>query len=143
MNTPLGIPGGVILDTSALARLGDSRTVSFLVATAGTGLHRLYASVACVDAADRLRPGIARHALTGLAGLLDPVDLTVSAVLWAREHLPTEACGHRPHRIPGMARKRPRMAERPNGGHRTDRNLPGMGPVSTRDQRLANGQPSL
>jgi hypothetical protein len=90
MSTPLEMPGGVILDTSALARLGDSRTVSFLVATAGTGLHRLYASVACVDAADRLRPGIARHGLTGLAGLLDPVELTVSAVLWAREHLPTE-----------------------------------------------------
>jgi hypothetical protein len=90
MNAPLGIPGGVILDTSTLARLGDSRTISFLVATAGTGLHRLYASLACVDAADRLRPGIARHTLTGLAGLLDPVELTVSAVLWAREHLPTE-----------------------------------------------------
>lgn len=90
MKTSLGIPGGVVLDTSALARLGINRTVSFLVVTAGTGLHRLYASVTCVDAADRLRLGIARHTLTGLAGLLEPTELTVSAVLWAREHLPAE-----------------------------------------------------
>jgi hypothetical protein len=90
VNDPLGIPRGIILDTSALARLGKSRTISFLVVTAGTGLRRLYTSVACVDAADRLRPGIAHHALTGLADLLTPVELTVSAVLWAREYLPAE-----------------------------------------------------
>lgn len=46
----------------------------------------IYAPVTCVDAADRIRPGIARH--VGRIAAVEPVDLTYSAVLGLRERTP-------------------------------------------------------
>ncbi|MGQ0776742.1 MAG: hypothetical protein ACT4NY_20360 [Pseudonocardiales bacterium] len=77
---------GYLLDTTALTALPASRRVSLLVATAPKFHLPLYAPVTCVDAADRIRPGIARH--IGRIPAIEPVDLTYSAVLDLRERTP-------------------------------------------------------
>jgi hypothetical protein len=80
---------GYLLDTTALAALGSSRRMSVLL-TAAPHFHLpIYAPVTCVDAADRIRPGIARH--VGRIGIVEPVDLTYSAVLHLREITPRES----------------------------------------------------
>jgi hypothetical protein len=77
---------GYLLDTTALAALGSSRRVSVLLTTAPHFHLPIYAPVTCVDAADRIRPGIARH--VGRIAAVEPVDLTYSAVLDLRERTP-------------------------------------------------------
>ena len=77
---------GYLLDTTALAALGSSRRVSVLLTTAPHFHLPIYAPVTCVDAADRIRPGIARH--IGRIAAVEPVDLTYSAVLDLRERTP-------------------------------------------------------
>ncbi|MGH3934735.1 MAG: hypothetical protein ACRDS1_07140 [Pseudonocardiaceae bacterium] len=74
---------GYLLDTTALTALPSSRRVSILLTTAPHFHLPLYAPVTCVDAADRIRPGIARH--IGRVPAVEPVDLTYSAVLDLRE----------------------------------------------------------
>jgi len=74
---------GYLLDTTALAALGSSRRVSVLLTTAPHFHLPIYAPVPCVDAADRIRPGIARH--VGRIAAVETVDLTYSAVLDLRE----------------------------------------------------------
>ncbi|MDQ3053335.1 MAG: hypothetical protein M3R66_05765 [Actinomycetota bacterium] len=77
---------GYLLDTTALTALPSSRRVSIFVTTAPHFHLPLYAPVTCVDAADRMRPGIARH--VGRVPAVEPVDLTYSAVLDLRERTP-------------------------------------------------------
>jgi len=77
---------GYLLDTTALTALPSSRRVSILIITAPHFHLPLYAPVTCVDAADRMRPGIARH--VGRVPTVEPVDLTYSAVLDLRERTP-------------------------------------------------------
>jgi hypothetical protein len=77
---------GYLLDTTALAALGSSRRVSVLLTTAPHFHLPIYAPVICVDAADRIRPGIARH--VGRIAALEPVELTYSTVLDLRERTP-------------------------------------------------------
>ncbi len=77
---------GYLLDATALAALPSSRRVSILIASAPHFHLPLYAPVTCVEAADRMRPGVARH--VGRVPAVEPVDLTYSAVLDLREHTP-------------------------------------------------------
>jgi hypothetical protein len=77
---------GYLLDTTALAALASSRRVSILITTAPHFRLPLYAPVTCVDAADRIRPGVARH--VGKIPAVEPVDLTYSVVLDMRERAP-------------------------------------------------------
>lgn|GEM_PF-4034746 len=77
---------GYLLDATALAALGTSRRVSVLLTTAPHFHLPIYAPVTCVDAADRIRPGIARH--VGRIAAVEPIDLTYSAVLDLRERTP-------------------------------------------------------
>jgi hypothetical protein len=77
---------GYLLDTSALAALGSSRRMSVLLTAAPQFQLPIYAPVTCVDAADRIRPGVARH--VGRIAAVEPVDLTYSAVLDLRERTP-------------------------------------------------------
>jgi hypothetical protein len=81
---------GYLLDATALAALGSSRRVSVLLLTAAPHFQlQIYAPVTCVDAADRIRPGIARH--VGRLDIVEPVDLTYSVVLHLRERTPQES----------------------------------------------------
>jgi hypothetical protein len=80
---------GYLLDTTALTALAASRRVSTLIATAPLFHLPLYAPVTCVAAADRIRPGIARH--VGRIPAVEPVDLTYSAVLDLRDRTPQAA----------------------------------------------------
>lgn len=80
---------GYLLDTTALTALASSRRVSILITTAPHFHLPLYVPVTCVDAADRIRPGIARH--VGRISAVEPVDLTYSAVLDLRERTPQTA----------------------------------------------------
>ena len=80
---------GYLLDTTALTALAASRRVSTLIATAPLFHLPLYAPVTCVAAADRIRPGIARH--IGRIPAVEPVDLTYSAVLDLRDCTPQAA----------------------------------------------------
>lgn len=80
---------GYLLDTTALTALPVSRRVSVLIATAAYFELLLYAPVTCVAAADRIRPGIARH--VGRISAVEPVDLTYSAVLDLRACVPHAA----------------------------------------------------
>lgn len=80
---------GYLLDTTALTALPSSRRVSILITTAPHFHLPLYAPVTCVDAADRIRPGIARH--IGRVPAVEPVDLTYSALLDLRERTPQMA----------------------------------------------------
>lgn len=78
---------GYLLDTSALAALPFSRQVSTLITAAPRMRVPLYAPVTCLDAADRIQPGVARHIARIPA--VEPVDLTYGAVLDLRQHTPT------------------------------------------------------
>jgi hypothetical protein len=78
-----------LLDTSALAALPVSRQVSTLIVAAPRMRLPIFAPVTCVDAADRIRPGIARHIARIPA--IEPVDLTYGAVLDLREQTPALA----------------------------------------------------
>jgi hypothetical protein len=78
--------GGYLLDTSALAALASSRRMSTLVAAAPHFDWPLYAPVTCLDAADRIHPGIARHA--GRISAIEPLDLTYPELLDLRERVP-------------------------------------------------------
>ncbi|MGH3907802.1 MAG: hypothetical protein ACRDTE_27025 [Pseudonocardiaceae bacterium] len=80
---------GYLLDTTALTALPASRRMSILITTAPHCHLPLYAPVTCMDAADRIRPGIARH--VGRIPAVEPVDLTYSAVLDLRERTPQTA----------------------------------------------------
>jgi hypothetical protein len=79
-------PRGHLLDTSALVGLKTRAEVSRIVATAPHFHVALYAPVACVDAADRIEPGIARH--VGRLPAIETIDLTYDAVLQGREMTP-------------------------------------------------------
>jgi len=78
--------GGYLLDTSALAALPFSRQVSTLIVAAPRMRLPIFAPVTCIDAADRIQPGIARHVARIPA--IEPVDLTFGAVLDLRAHTP-------------------------------------------------------
>lgn len=77
---------GYLLDTTALTALASNRRLSTLIATVPQFHLPLYAPVTCVDAADRIVPGIARH--IGRIAAIEAVDLTYSAVLDLRERAP-------------------------------------------------------
>ncbi len=113
---------GYLLDTTALTALPSSRRVSIFVTTAPHFHLPLYAPVTCVDAADRMRPGIARH--VGRVPTVEPVDLTHSAVLDLRERTPHMALdiAH----VVSLARE-PRLVRRADRGHRPA----GCMPIST------------
>jgi hypothetical protein len=77
---------GYLLDTSALAAIASSRRMSTLVTAAPHFDWPLYAPVTCLDAADRIHPGIARH--VGLISAIEPLDLTYAELLDLRERAP-------------------------------------------------------
>jgi hypothetical protein len=79
--------GGYLLDTSALAALPLSRQVSTLIVSAPRMRLPVFAPVTCIEAADRIRPGIARH-VTRIPAI-EPVSLTFGAVLDLRRQTPT------------------------------------------------------
>jgi hypothetical protein len=87
VSTP--IPGGLLLDTTALAALASSRTVSAIIASAPNLKHPLYAPVTCLDAADRICPGIAKH--IGRLPAIEPIELTYADVLHLRQRAPQVA----------------------------------------------------
>jgi hypothetical protein len=78
---------GYLLDTTALAALGTSRRMSTLITAAPRLGLPLYAPVTCVDAADRIRPGIAAH--IGRIPAVETLELTYDQVLQLRESTPT------------------------------------------------------
>lgn len=80
---------GYLLDTTALTALATSRRVSLLITTAPHFHLPVYAPTTCLDAADRIRPGIARH--IGRIPAVEPVALTYAAVLDLRERAPQTA----------------------------------------------------
>lgn len=80
---------GYLLDTTALTALASSRRVSVLIASAPQFHLPLYTPVTCVDVADRIRPGTARH--VGRIPAVELVNLTYSAVLDLRERTPHTA----------------------------------------------------
>jgi hypothetical protein len=82
-------PSGLLLDTTALAALASSRSMSSIIAAAPHFEQTLYAPVTCLDAADRIRPGIARH--IGRIPIVEPLDLTYAEVLELRERAPDAA----------------------------------------------------
>lgn len=82
-------PGGLLLDTTALAALASSRTVSAIIASAPNLKHPLYAPVTCLDAADRICPGIAKH--IGRLPAIEPLELTYADVLHLRQRAPQVA----------------------------------------------------
>jgi hypothetical protein len=77
---------GYVLDTSALAALATSHEMSLLVSNAPYLDWRLFAPVTCLEAADRIRPGIARH--IGRIPSVETVDLTYEAVVDLRRRSP-------------------------------------------------------
>ncbi|HEU5475102.1 MAG TPA: hypothetical protein VFV67_31035 [Actinophytocola sp.] len=77
---------GYLLDTTALAALGTSRRMSTLITAAPRLGRPLYAPATCVDAADRIRPGIAAH--VGRIPAVETLDLTYAQVLEIRESTP-------------------------------------------------------
>jgi hypothetical protein len=79
-------PGGLLLDTTALAALASSRSVSAIVASAPTLKQKLYAPVTCLDAADRICPGIAKH--IGRLPAIEPLELSFADVLDLRQRAP-------------------------------------------------------
>lgn len=81
--------GGLLLDTTALAALAASRSVSAIVASAPDLKLKLYAPVTCLEAADRMRPGIARH-IGGLPAI-ETIDLTYADLIVLRQCAPKAA----------------------------------------------------
>lgn len=104
---------GYLLDTTALPALGSSRRVSMLIATAPHSHLPMYAPVSCVDAADRIRPDIARH--VGRISAVEPIDLTYSSVLDLRAH-PADGAGRSACDQPRSPE--PRLVRRADRGHR-------------------------
>jgi hypothetical protein len=84
-----GNPGGLLLDTTALAALAASRSVSAIVAAAPNLKQKLYAPVTCLEAADRIQPGIARH-IGGLPAI-ETLDLTYADLIALRQCAPQAA----------------------------------------------------
>lgn len=82
-------PRGYLLDTTALAALGSSRRMSTLITAAPRLGLPIYAPVTCVDAADRIRPGIAAH--VGRIPAVETLELTYDQVRDMRESMPTTA----------------------------------------------------
>ncbi|HET9144009.1 hypothetical protein [Actinophytocola sp.] len=80
---------GYLLDTTALAALGTSRRMSTLITAAPRLGLPLYAPVTCIDAADRIRSGIAAH--IGRIPAVETLELTYDQVLQLREFAPTAA----------------------------------------------------
>ena len=78
---------GYLLDTSALAALPKSHEMSLLVSAGPHFDWALYAPVTCVEAADRIRPGIARH--IGRIPAVELLDLTYEDIVDMRERAPT------------------------------------------------------
>jgi hypothetical protein len=74
---------GYLLDTSALAALPKSHEMSLLVSAGPHFDWALYAPVTCVEAADRIRPGIARH--IGRIPAIELMDLTYEDVVDIRD----------------------------------------------------------
>ena len=85
----IGNPRGLLLDTTALAALASSRSTSAIIASAPNLEHKLYAPVTCLDAADRIQPGIARH--VGRLSAIEPLDLTYADLLAMRRCAPQAA----------------------------------------------------
>ncbi|HEV2778431.1 MAG TPA: hypothetical protein VGX25_03430 [Actinophytocola sp.] len=79
-------PGGLLLDTTALAALASSRSMSAIIASAPNLRQKLYAPVTCLDAADRICPGIAKH--IGRLPAIEPLELTYADVLDLRQRAP-------------------------------------------------------
>lgn len=77
----------------------------------------IYTPVTCLDAADRIRPGIARH--IGRIAAVEAVDLTYSAVLDLRETNPTGELGYRACDRPCATG--PGLFHRPDRGHHLTR----------------------
>jgi hypothetical protein len=77
---------GYLLDTTALTALSSSQRTSVLLITVPHFHLPIYVPVTCIDAADRIRPDIARH--IGRIATVEAVDLTYSAVLELREWTP-------------------------------------------------------
>jgi hypothetical protein len=86
MSKPLNEARGYLLDTSALAALPASHEMSLLVSAGPRFDWALYAPVTCVEAADRVRPGIARH--IGRIPAVELLDLTYEDVVDIRERAP-------------------------------------------------------
>jgi hypothetical protein len=63
--------------------------VSAIVASAPNLEQKLYAPVTCLEAADRIRPGIARH--IGRLPAIEPLDLTYADLLSLRQCAPEAA----------------------------------------------------
>jgi hypothetical protein len=82
-------PSGLLLDTTALAALAASRSMSAIIASAPKLQHKLYAPVTCLDAADRICPGIARHVARLPA--IEPLDLSYADLLHLRQCAPHAA----------------------------------------------------
>jgi hypothetical protein len=83
------LPGGLLLDTTALAALASSRSMSAIVASAPNLEHKLYAPVTCLEAADRICPGVAAH--VGRLPAIETVDLTYADLLDIRQCAPQAA----------------------------------------------------
>jgi hypothetical protein len=79
-------PGGLLLDTTALAALASSRSMSAIIASAPNLEAKLYAPVTCLDAADRICPGIAKQVAQLPA--IEPLDLTYADLLHLRQYTP-------------------------------------------------------
>lgn len=99
--------GGLLLDTTALVALASSRSVSAIIASAPTLERKLYAPVTCLDAADRICPGIAEH--IGRLPAIEPLELTYADVLYLRRLAPKVALdvAH----VTALARPTPTMPE--------------------------------
>jgi hypothetical protein len=82
-------PCGLLLDTTALAALASSRSTAAMIAAAPNLEHKLYAPVTCLDAADRIQPGIAKH--VGRLPAIEPLDLTYADLLAMRRCAPQAA----------------------------------------------------
>jgi hypothetical protein len=82
-------PGGLLLDTTALAALASSRSMCAIIASAPNLEHKLYAPVTCLDAADRICPGIAKHVAQLPA--IEPLDLSYADLIHMRQCAPQVA----------------------------------------------------
>jgi hypothetical protein len=82
-------PAGLLLDTTALAALASSRSMSAIIAAAPNLERKLYAPVTCLDAADRICPGIAKQVAQLPA--IETLDLTYADLLHMRQCAPQAA----------------------------------------------------
>lgn len=82
----IAAPAGLLLDTTALAALASSRSMSAIIAAAPNLERKLFAPVTCLDAADRICPGIAKHVAQLPA--IEPLDLSYADLLHMRQCAP-------------------------------------------------------